>query len=219
MFAPCTRTLAPCPMLANPDDWCHEDREVALPPRTAELARLTHLRDSGLKFSLPRAAQDSKPLIEQRRCVARRQRAVHRKGQARGVSAAATRAACRCGCSSAIAPRPIGCSSALERGDVIVDRRSARRGSRRDRPGGSVRAPRTRGSLAIALDAAGIGRADVLGGDGVGVGVNRLLGAAASRAPWRSRPARRWSDWTVGASASTSPWALALALAHLLRVV
>jgi ribosomal protein RSM22 (predicted rRNA methylase) len=51
VFAPCTRTLAPCPMLANDNDWCHEDRAVTLPPHTAELARLTHLRDSGLKFS------------------------------------------------------------------------------------------------------------------------------------------------------------------------
>jgi ribosomal protein RSM22 (predicted rRNA methylase) len=51
VFAPCTRTLAPCPMLENPSDWCHEDRPVTFPPRTAELARLTHLRDAGLKFS------------------------------------------------------------------------------------------------------------------------------------------------------------------------
>jgi ribosomal protein RSM22 (predicted rRNA methylase) len=51
VFAPCTRQGAPCPMLENPDDWCHEDRKVTLPPRTAELARLTHLRDNGLKFS------------------------------------------------------------------------------------------------------------------------------------------------------------------------
>jgi ribosomal protein RSM22 (predicted rRNA methylase) len=51
VFAPCTRQSAPCPMLANPDDWCHEDRALTLPPRTAELARLTHLRDSGMKFS------------------------------------------------------------------------------------------------------------------------------------------------------------------------
>jgi ribosomal protein RSM22 (predicted rRNA methylase) len=51
VFAPCTRQGAPCPMLANPDDWCHEDRSVTLPPRTAELARLTHLRDNGLKFA------------------------------------------------------------------------------------------------------------------------------------------------------------------------
>ncbi len=51
VFAPCTRQSAPCPALADPTDWCHEDRAVKLPPRTAELARLTHLRDAGLKFS------------------------------------------------------------------------------------------------------------------------------------------------------------------------
>jgi precorrin-6B methylase 2 len=51
VFAPCTRRGAPCPALARAEDWCHEDRPVTLPPRTAELARLTHLRDSGLKFS------------------------------------------------------------------------------------------------------------------------------------------------------------------------
>jgi len=51
VFAPCTRANAPCPALANPNDWCHEDRVLKLPPRTAELARLTHLRDDGMKFS------------------------------------------------------------------------------------------------------------------------------------------------------------------------
>ncbi|HSN29203.1 MAG TPA: small ribosomal subunit Rsm22 family protein [Kofleriaceae bacterium] len=51
VFAPCTRQLAPCPMLANDGDWCHEARPAALPPHTHELARLTHLRDDGLKFS------------------------------------------------------------------------------------------------------------------------------------------------------------------------
>jgi ribosomal protein RSM22 (predicted rRNA methylase) len=51
VFAPCTRTCAPCPALADPDDWCHEDRALELPPRAAELARMTHLRDSGMKFS------------------------------------------------------------------------------------------------------------------------------------------------------------------------
>ena len=51
VFAPCTRAIAPCPALADPSDWCHEDRAVTLPPRTAELARLTHLRDAGLKFA------------------------------------------------------------------------------------------------------------------------------------------------------------------------
>lgn len=51
VFAPCTRTGAPCPALADPSDWCHEDRALQLPPRTAELARVTHLRDGGMKFS------------------------------------------------------------------------------------------------------------------------------------------------------------------------
>jgi precorrin-6B methylase 2 len=51
VFAPCTRTLAPCPALADPSDWCHEDRALQLPRRTAELARLTHLRDGGMKFA------------------------------------------------------------------------------------------------------------------------------------------------------------------------
>lgn len=65
IFAPCTRSLAPCPMLANPDDWCHEDREVKLPPRTAELSRLTHLRDSGLKFSYLTLRKTDAPLVQQ----------------------------------------------------------------------------------------------------------------------------------------------------------
>ena len=51
VFAPCTRRGAPCPALADPTDWCHEDRPLQLPPRTAELARLTHLRDGGMKFA------------------------------------------------------------------------------------------------------------------------------------------------------------------------
>jgi precorrin-6B methylase 2 len=51
VFAPCTRTLAPCPALADPRDWCHEDRALQLPRRTAELSRLTHLRDGGMKFA------------------------------------------------------------------------------------------------------------------------------------------------------------------------
>jgi len=51
VFAPCTRTGAPCPALADPSDWCHEDRALQLPRRTAELARITHLRDSGMKFA------------------------------------------------------------------------------------------------------------------------------------------------------------------------
>jgi ribosomal protein RSM22 (predicted rRNA methylase) len=67
VFAPCTRRCAPCPALANPDDWCHEDRAIELPPRTAELARLTHLRDSGMKFSYLVLRRDDAPLVTQAR--------------------------------------------------------------------------------------------------------------------------------------------------------
>jgi len=63
VFAPCTRRSAPCPMLANPDDWCHEDRAIELPPRTAELARLTGLRDGGMKFSYLVLRHDGAPLV------------------------------------------------------------------------------------------------------------------------------------------------------------
>lgn len=51
VFAPCTRRCVPCTALADPDDWCHEDRALELPPATRELARLTHLRDGGMKFA------------------------------------------------------------------------------------------------------------------------------------------------------------------------
>lgn len=48
--APCTRQ-GPCPALADPKDWCHEDRRAEPPPRLAALARVTGLRQHGLKFS------------------------------------------------------------------------------------------------------------------------------------------------------------------------
>ncbi len=64
VFAPCTRRGVPCPMLASPDDWCHEDRPVALPPRTAELARVTHLRDSGLKLAYLVLRKTALPLVD-----------------------------------------------------------------------------------------------------------------------------------------------------------
>ncbi len=51
VLAPCVRAGAPCPALAQDSDWCHEERLSALPARAAEIARLTHLRDSGLKFA------------------------------------------------------------------------------------------------------------------------------------------------------------------------
>jgi hypothetical protein len=51
-------------MLAHADDWCHEDRALELPPRTAELARLTHLRDSGMKFSYLVLRHSALPLVD-----------------------------------------------------------------------------------------------------------------------------------------------------------
>jgi len=51
VFAPCTRTIAPCPMLADDKDWCHEDRHVDLPERISQLVTSTGLRTQGLKFS------------------------------------------------------------------------------------------------------------------------------------------------------------------------
>ncbi|HEY1557011.1 MAG TPA: small ribosomal subunit Rsm22 family protein [Kofleriaceae bacterium] len=65
VFAPCTRTAAPCPALADPDDWCHEHRTLELPPRAAELARATHLRDSGLKLSYLVLRRTPLPLVPQ----------------------------------------------------------------------------------------------------------------------------------------------------------
>ncbi len=50
VFAPCTRA-APCPALADERDWCHEDRPLGLAPRTAQLAALTGLRDTGINFA------------------------------------------------------------------------------------------------------------------------------------------------------------------------
>jgi hypothetical protein len=51
VFAPCTRVLAPCPMLADERDWCHEERPAYLPERAGRLAVQTGLRDGGLKFA------------------------------------------------------------------------------------------------------------------------------------------------------------------------
>jgi ribosomal protein RSM22 (predicted rRNA methylase) len=51
VVAPCVHNGPVCPALADEDDWCHEELLGGLPPRAAELARLSHLRDSGLKFA------------------------------------------------------------------------------------------------------------------------------------------------------------------------
>jgi ribosomal protein RSM22 (predicted rRNA methylase) len=63
VFAPCTRTGVPCPALADARDWCHEDRPLQLPPRTDALARATHLRDGGMRFSYLVLRKDPLPLV------------------------------------------------------------------------------------------------------------------------------------------------------------
>lgn len=63
VFAPCTRPQAPCPMLEDERDWCHEDRPVLLPERTAKLAAATGLRSYGLKFSYLVLRRSAEPLV------------------------------------------------------------------------------------------------------------------------------------------------------------
>ncbi len=64
VFAPCTRTQAPCPALADPRDWCHEDRPINLPPRAAELGARTGLREHGLKFSYLVLGREPRSLVD-----------------------------------------------------------------------------------------------------------------------------------------------------------
>jgi hypothetical protein len=64
VFAPCTRRTTPCPMLERDGDWCHEERLVKLPPHTAEISRVTHLRDVALKFSYLVLRKAATPLVE-----------------------------------------------------------------------------------------------------------------------------------------------------------
>lgn len=51
VFAPCVRRETPCPTLEDEGDWCHEDRPVVLPERTAQMSVATGLRSHGLKFA------------------------------------------------------------------------------------------------------------------------------------------------------------------------
>jgi ribosomal protein RSM22 (predicted rRNA methylase) len=71
VFAPCVRQAAPCPALEHEHDWCHEDRPVQLPERTAKLAANTGLRSHGLKFAylVLRRARD--PLVPEAERAAR----------------------------------------------------------------------------------------------------------------------------------------------------
>lgn len=50
LFAPCPHHHG-CPMLERPRDWCHEERELALPPPLAEVARAAGLRDRKSTFA------------------------------------------------------------------------------------------------------------------------------------------------------------------------
>lgn len=63
VFAPCVRQSAPCPALADERDWCHEDRPVRLPERTAKLAATTGLRSHGLKFAYLVLRRDDARLV------------------------------------------------------------------------------------------------------------------------------------------------------------
>ncbi len=63
VFAPCTRQ-ATCPALVDERDWCHEDRALALPARTAQLSRATHLRDGGMRFSYLVLRRAPRALVE-----------------------------------------------------------------------------------------------------------------------------------------------------------
>lgn len=51
VVAPCLRRAVPCPMLARPTDWCHEDRPFTPPRRARAVAAVTHLRDGNLKYA------------------------------------------------------------------------------------------------------------------------------------------------------------------------
>jgi ribosomal protein RSM22 (predicted rRNA methylase) len=50
ILAPCTRQ-GNCPCLEHEKDWCHESRQILLPPRARQLAATTGLRMHNLKWS------------------------------------------------------------------------------------------------------------------------------------------------------------------------
>jgi len=64
VYAPCVRSVAPCPALELERDWCHEDRPTSLPERATRLAGRTGLRKHGLKFSYLVLRRGGERLVE-----------------------------------------------------------------------------------------------------------------------------------------------------------
>ncbi len=71
VFAPCLHQK-PCPALAHPRDWCHEDLEVDLPAWLVPIARGAGLRWQGLTFSYLVLRRDGRSLSDFVRAGARR---------------------------------------------------------------------------------------------------------------------------------------------------
>jgi SAM-dependent methyltransferase len=63
LFAPCLHA-APCPALAQPGDWCHEDLAVDLPEWLVPIARGAGLRWEGLTFSYLVLRKDGRTLLD-----------------------------------------------------------------------------------------------------------------------------------------------------------
>lgn len=61
IFAPCLHA-APCPMLHDESDWCHEDVAIDLPHDVAKIARAAGLRWQGLTFSYLVLRRDERTL-------------------------------------------------------------------------------------------------------------------------------------------------------------
>ena len=60
VVAPCPHDGA-CPLLVRPDDWCHEDLPVDLPPALQPIARAAGLRWQGLTYSRLALAPGPRP--------------------------------------------------------------------------------------------------------------------------------------------------------------
>jgi SAM-dependent methyltransferase len=61
IFAPCLHARA-CPLLASPNDWCHEDLPIDLPGWLIPVARAAGLRWQGLTFSYLVLRRDGRTL-------------------------------------------------------------------------------------------------------------------------------------------------------------